>query len=135
MREDLTRHGIVETRTAEEVDKLLRETPGTVMMVINSVCGCAAGKARPGVVEALQNGVVPDRSATAFAGADLEAVARIRELAPNIPATSPAVYLFRDGKPVYGLPRNGIESRQSFEIAKVLKEAFNEHCTPADSSR
>jgi len=129
MREDLTQHGIVETRTAEDVDKLLQDSAHTtVMMVINSVCGCAAGKARPGVVAALQNEVVPGKAATAFAGADLEAVARVRELAPGFPPSSPAVYLFRDGKPVYALPRNGIESRQSFEIAEVLKAAFNEHC-------
>jgi len=134
MREDLTRHGIVETRTAEDVDRLLQENPGaTVMMVVNSVCGCAAGKARPGVVAALEHDVVPEISATAFAGADLEAVARIRELAPNIAPSSPAVYLFRDGKPVYALPRNGIETRQSFEIAEVLRTAFNQYCKQTQS--
>lgn len=130
MREDLTQHGILETRTAEEVDRLLLEpSDDTVMMVINSVCGCAAGKARPGVVEALDNDVLPDKVATAFAGADLEAVARVRELAEGLPPSSPAVYLFRNAKPVYVMPRHAIESRQSFEIAELLRQAFAQHCT------
>jgi len=130
MREDLTQHGIAETRTPDEVDRLLLDPAnGTVMMVVNSVCGCAAGKARPGIVQALQSDIVPDKVATVFAGGDIEAVARVRELAPSIPPSSPAVYLFRDGKPIYALPRHGIETRQSFEIAEVLKQAFEQHCT------
>ena len=135
MREDLTRHGVQEARTVEEVDRLLLDPAnGAVMMVVNSVCGCAAGKARPGVAEALKHGVVPDKVATVFAGADIEAVARVRELAPEVPPSSPSVYLFRDGKPVHVLTRSQIEGRQSFEIAAALKKAFDQHCSrPAGS--
>lgn len=130
MREDLTSHGIEETRTPEEVDRLLLDpTSGTVMMVVNSVCGCAAGKARPGVVQSLQHSVVPDRVATVFAGGDLEAVARVRELSPEVPPSSPAVYLFQNGKPVHVITRREIESRQSPEIAQALKQAFDQHCS------
>jgi putative YphP/YqiW family bacilliredoxin len=141
MREDLTRHGIEETRTPEEVDRLLLGPGnGTVLMVVNSVCGCAAGKARPGVVEALCHDVVPDRVATAFAGGDIEAVERVRELSPGVPPSSPALYLFKDGRPIHVVPRREIENRQAFEIAEALKQAFDKHCTrrrvPAgDSSR
>jgi putative YphP/YqiW family bacilliredoxin len=130
MREDLTRHGIEETRTSEEVDRLLLDPGnGAVMMVINSVCGCAAGKARPGVVESLQHTVVPDRVATVFAGGDIEAVARVRELSPGVAPSSPAVYLFRNGHPVHVLTRSDIENRQSWQIADALKKAFEQHCT------
>lgn len=131
MREDLTRHGIAETRTPEEVDKALLGTDGgTVMMVVNSVCGCAAGKARPGVVEALNHTVKPDRSYTVFAGGDVEATARLRELAAGIPPSSPAVYLFRDGRPVWAMHRSQIESSAAFAIADTLKQAFEQHCAP-----
>ena len=131
MREDLTRHGITEIRTAEEVDKLLLENgQGTVLMVVNSVCGCAAGKARPGVVEALNHPAKPDKVATVFAGGDVEAVARVRELAPEIPPSSPSVYLFRDGKVLHAVTRREIENRQAFEIAALLRKAFDEHCRP-----
>lgn len=128
MREDLTRHGIQETRTPEQVDALLAPASGTVMMVVNSVCGCAAGKARPGVLDALRHSVKPDRAATVFAGADLEAVSRVRDLAPQFPPSSPSVILFRDGQPVYYLHRQQIETRQAPEIAALLKEAFEKHC-------
>ena len=129
MREDLTQYGIAETKTPEEVDKLLLDPAnGTVMMVVNSVCGCAAGKARPGIALALQNPTVPDKVATVFAGADIDAVARVRELAPDAPPSSPSVYLFRDGKPVYLLQRHQIENRTAADIAEVLKQAFNQHC-------
>jgi putative YphP/YqiW family bacilliredoxin len=130
MREDLTRHGLKETRTPEDVDAALSPQSGTVLMVVNSVCGCAAGKARPGVVEALRHTIKPDQAVTVFAGADLEAVARVRELASQYPPSSPSVLLFRDGEPVYYLPRHQIESRQAPEIAATLKKAFEEHCVP-----
>lgn len=130
MREDLTRHGVQETRSAEEVDRLLLDPAnGTVLMVVNSVCGCAAGKARPGVVEALRHSAVPDRVATVFAGGDIEAVARVRELAPEAPPSSPSVYLFQNGKAVHVLTRSQIEGRQAFEIAAALKTAFDQHCS------
>ena len=128
MREDLTRHGVEETRTPEEVDNvLLGSGDQTVLMVVNSVCGCAAGKARPGIAEALKNPVRPDRAVTVFAGGDVEATARVRELSA-LPPSSPAVFLFRGGKPVYAMHRHQIENRGAFEIAAALKQAFEEHC-------
>ena len=129
MREDLTRHGVEETRTPEEVDRLLTPTNGeTVLMVVNSVCGCAAGKARPGVVEALKNPVRPDRAATVFAGGDIEATARVRELSGH-PPSSPSVFLFRGGKAVFAMHRHQIENRGAAEIAETLRQAFEQHCT------
>jgi putative YphP/YqiW family bacilliredoxin len=130
MREDLTRHGIAEARTPEAVDAAIAPENGTVLMVVNSVCGCAAGKARPGVVQALQHAVRPDKAVSVFAGADLEAVARVRELAAQYPPSSPSVLLFRDGKPVYYMPRRDIETRQAPEIAQSLKQAFETYCVP-----
>ena len=129
MRQDLTRHGLEEARSPEDVDRLLAGNPDeVVMMVVNSVCGCAAGKARPGIAMALQHSVKPDRAATVFAGGDVEATDRVRELAGELPPSSPCVYLFRGGKPVYLLPRHQIENRQAPEIAKVLTQAFDEIC-------
>lgn len=131
MRADLAQYGIRELRTASDVDAALGPKSGTVMVVTNSVCGCAAGKARPGVGMALQHSIKPDVVASVFAGADVEAVARIRELLPNIAPSSPSVALFRDGKPVYVLHRLQIESRQAPEIAQLLMQAFDEHCVTA----
>lgn len=128
MREDLTRHGVLETRTPEEVDQILGPNSGTVMMVVNSVCGCAAGKARPGIAASLKHSVLPDKVATVFAGGDVEAVARVRELSAGLPPSSPSVLLFRNGKPVYMLHRHQIEGRQAPEIAQLLTQAFDEHC-------
>jgi putative YphP/YqiW family bacilliredoxin len=101
------------------------------MMVVNSVCGCAAGKARPGIGMALQHPTRPSKVATVFAGGDVEATNRLRELAGTLPPSSPCVYLFRGGKPVFLLPRHYIESRQAPEIAKLLTDAFEEHCQTA----
>lgn len=131
MRADLTQYGIRETRTAEEVDRTLAQGGGTVLMIVNSVCGCAAGKARPAVGMALAHHARPDSAATVFAGADLEAVARVRELLPGLPPSSPSMALFRDGKPVFMLHRHQIESRQAPEIAKLLTEAFDQYCVTA----
>jgi putative YphP/YqiW family bacilliredoxin len=131
MREDLTQYGVEETRTPEEVDRKLGPGTGTVLMVVNSVCGCAAGKARPAIGMALEHQVRPDATATVFAGADLEAVARVRELLAGVPPSSPSMALFRDGKPVFVLHRHQIESRQAPEIAKLLTQAFDQHCVPA----
>ena len=128
MREDLTRHGVEEARTPEQVDKVvLASGETTVLIVVNSVCGCAAGKARPGVVEALKHQVRPDRAATVFAGGDVEATARVRELTA-LPPSSPSVFLFRGGKPIYAMHRHQIENRSALEIAAALKQAFEEHC-------
>jgi putative YphP/YqiW family bacilliredoxin len=128
MREDLTRAGVIETRTPEEVDSLLGPGSGTVLMVVNSVCGCAAGKARPGVVLSLRNPVVPDKVATVFAGGDVEATARVREILSDYPPSSPSVALFRDGKPVFMLQRHEIEGRDATQIAKILTAAYTQHC-------
>jgi putative YphP/YqiW family bacilliredoxin len=131
MRQDLTQFGIQEARTPEYVDHLLSPQSGTVLIVTNSVCGCAAGKARPAVGLALQNANRPDTVASVFAGADLEAVARVRELLPGVPPSSPSVALFRDGKPVFTLHRFQIESSDAPSIAKILTEAFDQFCVTA----
>src|SRR5215211_2277674 len=129
MRQDLTQHGVEEARTPADVDRLLTTDPNAVvMMVVNSVCGCAAGKARPGIAMALQHPVGPDKVATVFAGGDVEATDRVREIAGELPPSSPCVYLFRAGKPVYLLPRHQIENRQAPEIARMLTEAFDQFC-------
>lgn len=128
MREELTSHGVVETRTPEEVDRVLQPGSGTVMMVVNSVCGCAAGKARPGIAMALKHGVKPSSTATVFAGADVDATARLRELLSGYPPSSPSVALFRDGKPVFMMHRHQIEGRQVPEIADYLRKAFDQYC-------
>ncbi len=128
MRQDLTDFGVKETRTPEEVDKALAPGSGTVLMIVNSVCGCAAGKARPAIGMALQHANRPDSAATVFAGADLEAVARVRELLPQIPPSSPSLALFQDGKPVFALHRFQIESSQAPQIAKMLTDAFDRFC-------
>ncbi len=127
MRQDLTQYGAEETRTPEEVERVLSSS-GTVLMVVNSVCGCAAGKARPAVGMAMSNPNRPDKLATVFAGADIEAVSRVRELLPGVPPSSPSMALFRDGKPVFTLHRFQIESRQAPEIAQLLTEAFDQFC-------
>ena len=131
MREDLTQYGVEETRTPEEVDRLLGPNSGTVLMVTNSVCGCAAGKARPAVGIALRHSSRPDHAATVFAGADIEAVDRVRELLSGYPPSSPSMALFRDGKPVFVLHRFQIESSEAPQIAKVLTEAFDQYCITA----
>ncbi len=131
MREDLTQYGVEEARTPEEVDRLLGPNSGTVLMVTNSVCGCAAGKARPAVGMALQHGSRPDHVATVFAGADVEAVGRVRDLLKGYPPSSPSMALFQDGKPVFVLHRFQIESSEAPQIAKVLTEAFDQYCITA----
>ncbi len=128
MREDLTRFGVEEARTPADVDRILSDQDGTVMMVINSVCGCAAGKARPAVGMALQHPARPARAATVFAGADETAVARVRDLLSDYPPSSPSIALFQKGKPVYMLQRRDIEQRDAFQIAELLKAAFDRFC-------
>ncbi len=131
MREDLTQYGVQEARTAEDVNRLLAKASETVLMVVNSVCGCAAGKARPAVGLALEHNTRPDIAATVFAGADLEAVARVRELLPGIAPSSPSMALFRDGKPVFVVHRHQIENSDAQQIAKVLTDAFDQYCVTA----
>ena len=128
MREDLTRLGVEEARTPEAVDAAVQNTPGTLMVVVNSVCGCAAGKARPGIAQALRHSVLPSRSITVFAGADIEATDRAREHMAPYPPSSPSVALFRDGKLVFMMQRRDIETRDAVAIANHLKAAFDEHC-------
>src|SRR5918993_1371805 len=119
MREDLTRIGIEETRTPEEVEDALRNTKGTLLVVVNSVCGCAAGKARPG------------RAVTVFAGADIEATAKAREHFAPYPPSSPQIGLFKDGQLVFMLERHQIENRFAEQIAQELTQAFDRFCAPA----
>ena len=128
MREELTRLGVQETRTPEQVDTALAPGSGTVMMVINSMCGCAAGRARPGISLALKHSVLPDKVTTVFAGGDIEATARVREYLRDYPPSSPSVALFRDGRPVFMLHRYQIENREAPDIAKSLTQAFDEFC-------
>lgn len=129
MRAELTRVGARELRTANEVDDIVREN-GTVMIVVNSVCGCAAGKARPGIAIALQHARTPDVVATVFAGADIEATERARTYMLPYPPSSPSVALLRDGKLIYMLERRQIEQRDAGSIAALLRTAFDEHCAP-----
>jgi len=131
MREELTRYGIKELRTVDDVDKALVETPGTTMVVVNSVCGCAAGKARPGVALALQHTVKPDMVTTVFAGADTEATERARSYFTGYPPSSPAVAILRDGKLVYMMERHQIENQEAQAIAQELTGAFDKHCAKA----
>ena len=128
MREDLVRAGVEELRTAEAVDTAVKNTQGTLMIVVNSVCGCAAGKARPGVALSLNNAVKPDRVATVFAGADIEATDRARSYFEGYRPSSPSVGLLRDGKLVFMLERQQIENRDAMQIAEILKTAYDEHC-------
>jgi putative YphP/YqiW family bacilliredoxin len=133
MRDELTRLGIQELRTPEQVDHAVG-TAGTVMIVVNSVCGCAAGKARPGIAIALQHARRPDLAATVFAGADIEATERARQHFAPYPPSSPSIGLLRDGKLVFMLERRDIENRDAAAIAARLTAAFDEHCqelTPA----
>jgi len=127
MREELTRVGIKETRTAAEVDAALAE-PGTTLLVVNSICGCAAGKMRPGVRLALQHTTKPDQAITVFAGQDREATERARSYFVGHPPTSPAVAILRDGKLVYLMQRSAIEINAAQAIAGELARAFDEFC-------
>jgi putative YphP/YqiW family bacilliredoxin len=127
MREELTRAGFEELLTAKAVDDFVAR-PGTKLLIVNSVCGCAAGGARPGVVFALQNEVKPQHLGTVFAGQDLEATARARSYFGNIPPSSPSIAIFRDQTLVHFVPRHKIEGRDGRTVAFELVEAFGEHC-------
>src|SRR4026207_403093 len=127
MRRELTTLGAKESRTPEAVDGVVKQ-PGDTMMVVNSVCGCAAGKARPGIAMALQHASRPDTVATVFAGADMEATDRAREYFTGYPPSSPAVALLKDGKLVYMLERHQIEGNSAEGIARALTTAFDKYC-------
>jgi putative YphP/YqiW family bacilliredoxin len=126
-REELTRFGVEETRTAADVDKAVQSN-GTVMVVVNSVCGCAAGKMRPAVGRAMQHANLPDRSVTVFAGQDREATEKARSYFTGYQPSSPSIAIMRDGKLVYMMERYQIESRDAGSIAQDLTAAFDKFC-------
>jgi putative YphP/YqiW family bacilliredoxin len=128
MKEELTEVGFEELTTADEVDNTLNEGDGTVFLVVNSVCGCAAGAARPAVKEALQNGKTPDKLTTVFAGFDMQATEQARKHLLPYPPSSPAMALFKDGRLVHMIERHHIEGRPAYVIAENLKAAFDEFC-------
>lgn len=128
MREELTRLGIQELKTAAEVDRELRAKQGTAMVVVNSICGCAAGRMRPAVRMALQHSAKPERLYTVFAGQDAEATDRARSYFTGRRPSSPSVAILRDGQLVHMLERSDIEHRDSTDIANELRRAFDQHC-------
>ncbi len=128
MRQELTRLGIKETRTAEEVDAVLGDRKGTALVIVNSVCGCAAGNARPAIELAVQHDVLPDSMITVFAGNDKEATNRARSYFEGYRPSSPSIALLRDGDVVKMFERHQIEGRQAHDIAAELVAAFDQHC-------
>jgi putative YphP/YqiW family bacilliredoxin len=130
LRAELTRHGLRELRSPADVDAAVKQ-PGTLLLVVNSVCGCAGGAARPGVALALKHATRPEQLATVFAGQDAEATARAREHCKPYPPSSPAIALLKDGKVVHMLERKDIEGRMPQDVAKALTAAFDRHCAKA----
>jgi len=133
MRGEMTDMGAIELKTAAAVDDAVKNTKGTLMIVVNSVCGCAAGKARPGIAMALKHAVKPDVLATVFAGGDVEATDRARGYFSGYAPSSPSIGILRDGKLVYMLERREIETRSAEMIAAELTGAFDRVCTPASA--
>ncbi|MDT3428473.1 putative YphP/YqiW family bacilliredoxin [Paenibacillus forsythiae] len=128
MRDDLTSIGFTELKTPEEVEAALPNAKGTSLVVVNSVCGCAAGQCRPGVAQALKNDVLPDQLFTVFAGQEKEATAKAREYFAPYPPSSPSIALMKDGELVHFIERQGVENRSAAEIADELKEIFDRYC-------
>jgi putative YphP/YqiW family bacilliredoxin len=128
MREELTRLGLTEMRTADDVDETLKSARGTTLVVVNSICGCAARNARPAVAVALKHARRPDALTTVFAGQDLDATTRARSYFTGYQPSSPQIALLRDGQVVYMLERSQIEGRSADAIASDLVAAFDEHC-------
>jgi putative YphP/YqiW family bacilliredoxin len=128
MRQELTRLGVEELRTAADVDATLKDAPGTTLVVVNSICGCAARNARPAIATALQHAVKPDRLTTVFAGQDVDAASRARSYFTGYPPSSPSIGLLKDGRIVFMLERYQIEGRGAEDIAQDLVEAFDKHC-------
>ena len=128
MRGEMTEMGAQELRTAQAVDEAVKGSGGVLMMVVNSVCGCAAGKARPGIAMALRNENRPDMVATVFAGADIEATDRARHYFTGYPPSSPSIGLLKNGKLIYMMERRDIETRDAQMIAQELTRAFDTHC-------
>ncbi|MGD2216821.1 MAG: BrxA/BrxB family bacilliredoxin [Gemmatimonadales bacterium] len=131
MRAELTSLGFQELLTPEDVDGFMAQRTGTALVVVNSVCGCAAGMARPGVNLALQRGPRPDQLGTVFAGMEVDAVAQARSYFADFPPSSPSLALFRDGELVHFVPRHQIEGRMAVDVANDLIKALEEHCAPA----
>jgi putative YphP/YqiW family bacilliredoxin len=132
MREELTRAGVTEARSADDVDEAMKQS-GTTMVVVNSICGCAAGKMRPGVRLAMQNATRPDHAVTVFAGQDREATDRARSYFQGHPPTSPAIAIMRDGQLVYLMQRSAIESSTAPAIAQELARAFDSYCAKSNA--
>ncbi len=128
MRQEMVEIGAIELTTAAEVEAFLAEKTGTALIFVNSVCGCAAGSARPGLQIALKNDCKPDRVGTVFAGQDAEATARAREAFGDIPPSSPSAALFKNGEVVHFVPRHAIEGRDAPSVAFDFVTAFDEHC-------
>ncbi|MFD1676879.1 BrxA/BrxB family bacilliredoxin [Alicyclobacillus fodiniaquatilis] len=128
MRDELTQIGFRELLTAEEVDEVMADKAGTTLFVVNSVCGCAGGIARPGVAMALENDKLPDRLVTVFAGQDKEATARAREFFTDMPPSSPSMFLFKDGSLAGVLHRSDIEGSSADAVAAKLVALFNQYC-------
>jgi putative YphP/YqiW family bacilliredoxin len=133
MRAELTSVGFEELTTADEVDAFMQDKGSSALLVVNSVCGCAAGQARPGVRAAVQHAVRPRYLASVFAGQDLDATARARSFFADIPPSSPSIALFKDGELVYFVPRHRIESRSAEDVARDLTEAFDRYFSEASS--
>ena len=128
MREELTRLGVQQLRTVEEVDRELAKSNGTAMVIVNSICGCAAGRMRPAVRMALQHSAKPDRLFTVFAGQDPAATQRARTYFAPYPPSSPSIAIFHEGELVHMMERSDIEHRDSLDIASELKRVFDQHC-------
>ena len=131
MREDLTRLGVEELKTANDVDSKLQAPHGTTLVIVNSICGCAAGRLRPAVRTALQNSARPERLFSVFAGQDMEVTERARSYFTGYPPSSPSLALFREGKLVHMMQRSDIEHRDAADIANELKRVFDQHCAVA----
>jgi putative YphP/YqiW family bacilliredoxin len=128
MRAELTNVGFTELKTPEEVENTMPKAEGVSLVVVNSVCGCAAGAARPGIIRSLANDKTPDNLFTVFAGQDLDAVAKAREFMLPYPPSSPSVALFKNGKLVHFIERMNIEGHSAEQVAEQLKKAYNEFC-------
>jgi bacilliredoxin len=128
MREELARIGVQELRTAQDVDRAIVDQPGTAMVIVNSICGCAAGRMRPAIRVAVQNSVRPEKMFSVFAGQDTEATERARSYFTGYPPSSPSIALLRDGKLIYMMQRSDIEHREAADIAAELKKTFDKFC-------
>ena len=133
MREELTRIGVEELRTPEDVQRTIEDSKGTVMVVVNSICGCAAGKARPGIARALRHSVRPDKVGTVFAGADIEATEKARSYFTGYEPSSPSIAIMKDGQIVYMMERRQIEGKDASQVASELIQAFDQHCAKAQT--